>query len=1361
MNNKLYRLLLLIFVPFQLFAQDIIKVSSKNGLPHNIVYSIKQDRNGFVWLATEDGLCKYDGYTFSSYRPNKSNPNSLLDNLTKCSFTDKAGDLWIGTHSGISRFNPMIDGFEHYTLKVKSKTDRTDLEINSIVDADQNKLFVGTTDGHILLMDKASKATEELFVYDSGSRIFKLYAISTLYYDRTGILWIGTYNQGLLKYDLKRKQLEHFTTENGLSTHNYILSITEDSEKNIWFGTQSGLCIYLYKTKKVEKLSLHNNLPEEIRKGVIYSLLIDRNKNLWIGTQQDGLFKINAKDLSPNPNEKKMTHYTAGNQYNSLPVRTVNSIFEDKDMNIWIGTWSGGACVIPAKQKLFNNLLEHDLQETNFTNRKIWGVCEDKNGNLWLGSDGGGLYKWNRSSNKLSHYIHQASNKNSISDNAILRAYCDSQGEMWFGTFRGGLVHYRKAQDDFEHFNIDGKNEVNDIRTIFEDSRHNLWLGTNGNGLYLFDRKANKLTKTSFLNGNDFRSIAEHDGIWVGSYQGILFHFNLDTHKVESWPTQKNNTNALSGNSYLDILPDSARHKLWLASKYGGLSEFDLKTKSITTYKESDGLANNTVLALAMDRKHNIWLSTNSGISKFEPNSKRFFNFTSEIGVLNGEFNDGSKAYLSDGSICFGGITGLNVFHPDSIELNSTSSKPTVLDIKVFNESIKKTILDNNEVADIKNGIPSKIKLKYNENFITIDFAAINFLEPQSIHYAYILEGLEKKWNYVGARRSAYYSNLQAGKYIFKVKSSLYENRWSQPIEIEIIIRPPFWKTWWAYLLYFVLCVSLSALVLSYYKRKILLEHELQLSLENQELQKTVFQDKIVFYNNISHELRTPLTLILAPLEELLAVKEVEGSVRQQLRLIYSSAQKLLGFVNRLLAFSKAEEGSMKLSIAYHDVCGHIASVIQSFSSIARKSEVHVDFMDEGKSLMLWYDKDKFEIIIYNLLSNAFKFTPKGGRVDVSVLESNDQIIIKVSDTGRGISEENLKNLFSRFHQIGLMKSVSGTGIGLALTHSLILLHKATIDVQSEIDKGTCFTITFTNKPEIYSKAELGTTNSGFSAELSILNDDAETDIQPVDTNVKIEQENASLHSLLIVEDNHEMQDYLRTSFSSLYRISAANDGQEALQMIADGFFPDLIISDVMMPVMDGISFAREIKSQASTSHIPIILLTAKTGLNEKLEGLSTGAIDYISKPFNLEVLKTKVHNLIAETDIIKDYFKKKYFLEPSVVSTISNEELILSKAKQIIEDHLHDPEFNVNTLVEKMSMSHSALYNKIKLYTELNLNEFIRHFRIRRAAQLMLTTDFGVAEIAYQTGFNDLKYFRECFKKEYGMTPTEYKKNG
>ena len=1358
MNKRLFYLFTLLFLQFQLPAQNIIRLSSSNGLPHNIVYSITQDKNGLVWFATEDGLCKYDGYTFTTYRSDPGNPNSLPDNLIKCIFTDKEGILWVGTQTAISRFNPSMDGFEQYGANALAKPYNRELSISSICSTDNDRLLISSSNGPIFSFDKRSKRIERIDLNDSRNHKLSLSNTSRIYQDQAGILWIGTYSQGLLRYDTKQKQLQEFTTANGTVPHQYIISIAEDGDHNVWIGTYSGLCVYLQREKRVVKMSQFANLPQEIKQGVIYSLLFDSNKNLWIGTQQDGLYKANAHSLHAGQNDARLIHYTAGDQFNSLPVRTVNSIFEDRDKNIWIGMWSGGACIIPAKPKPFRNFIEHELFANKFGVRKIWGVCEDRLGNIWLGSDGGGLYKWNKSSQKLTHYTHAPAKPNSISDNAILKAFCDSKGEMWFGTYTGGLMHYRRERDDFESFSKTDQSEIRDIRTILEDSHQNLWIGSNGGGLCLFDRKSKTLKQTSFIHFDDFRSIAEYEGLWIGSFQGKLYRMDLNTHKVESWQHEQSKPNSPSGDLFFDILPDSSRHKIWLATRYGGLCEFDLRTKKFKAYKENDGLANNTVLALAMDKKKNIWLSTNGGISKFEPENKRFINFTAEAGVSIGEFSDGSKAYLSDGNICFGGVDGLNVFHPDSIEVNAISPVPTILDFKIFNRSVKNFFTDKSSNASYE-AIPREITLKHNENFIAIDFAVINFLNSQSTRYSYLLDGLEKKWNNAGNRRTAYYSNLQPGTYTFKVKSALYENFWSEPIEIKIKIAPPFWKTWWAYSVYFVLCLALSFATLSYYKRKILLEHELELTLENQELQKKVFQDKIVFYNNISHELRTPLTLILSPLEELLASIAPDSNIRQQLKLVYSSAQKLFSFVNRLLVFSKAEEGSMRLNISYNNVSEHIESILHSFSSIARKKGVEVDYVQDNKSLMLWYDKDKLEIILYNLLSNAFKFTPQGGKVQLRLSEQDKKTRIEISDTGKGISNENLKKLFSRFHQIGSMDSISGTGIGLALTQSLVSLHKATIDVQSEEGKGSCFTLCFINKQEIYSKAELEAADKVFSLDVPLQMEESEQDPVLEAKEEGTEQQNLSRHSLLIVEDNPDMQQYLKKSFDNLYKTTTANDGQEALSMIEGGFYPDLIISDVMMPVMDGMSFARELKSRPACSHIPVILLTAKSGINEKLEGLSTGAIDYISKPFNLDILKAKVQNLIAETDIIKEYFKKKNLLEPSVITTISNEEIILAKVKQIIEENLHDPEFNVNNLVDKMAMSHSALYNKIKLYTELSINEFIRHFRIQRAGQLLQTTDFGIADIAYQSGFNDLKYFRECFKKEYGMTPTEFKK--
>jgi len=1358
-NKVIFRLIkvfVILFSNFCAYGQEIIRIGSENGLPQNVVFAITQDANGFIWILTEDGLCRYDGYNFRAYRPDTKNQNSIPNNFVQLIFTDDDGNLWIATIGGLCRYNLLKDGFDFFKMKDAAFND-----IISTAGHGDSKLWISTQSGHVGLYDIKTGKTSELKLKPENSPTFNLQSSTLIFEDSHKQLWIGTRNQGLLKFNPKDESTTLIKTTNSIGLNSHVLSIAEDKNSNIWIGTYNGLGVFIRNENNTRWFGTDDKLPSEIKTGVIYSLFVDKAGFFWIGTQQNGLYKTRADAILKNEGTSSIVqHFTTGQHLNSLSNRSINSIFEDKDNSLWIGTYSGGINIIPSKSKSFVNLIDLISTDNLFPLKKFWGICQDTQGKLWLGSDGNGLYSWEKNAGKVEHFVHKPEAGNTISDNAILSALCDSEGELWFGTFSGGLNHFLKSSGTFERFVGDPKISPNfDIRRIFEDSEHKMWIGTNGNGLLEFDRKNKKYIAHPKANVSDVRAIAEMDGLWLGSYNEGLIHYDYKTGTVNRWLNKSENSNLNINYAILDILPDRKRGKIWIGTRYGGLNAFDIKSKTFKSYTENNGLVNNTVRALIFDGDENLWISTNNGISKFEPENERFINFSLEDGVLSGEFVDGAKFLLADGRICFGGAKGINIFSPSGIDVNKIPAQPTLFDVKIYNKSIRNFFL-NKEILDTAKfaGFPKHINLDYDENFVAIDFGVINFFDANNIQYSYILDGLESKWNKAGIRRTAYYSNLAPGTYIFNVKSSYQGLSWSEPAQIKIVIAPPLWKRWWAYFFYFAVIFFLVITILKYYKRRLLLVHELNIARQNQELQKKVFLDKMVFYNNVSHELRTPLTLILSPLEEILVRTDLDTSLQKSLKLIYNNAKKLFSFINTLLTFSKAEEGSMKLHVSLHDVTAHVQNIVNSFLPYSKKCQVALSTDFSRDTIMLWYDLEKLEIILYNLISNAIKFSPKQSDVTVLVSEEKNTVIIEVRDTGQGIPAEKLPNLFRRFYRIGDVDSISGTGIGLALTKSLVELHKAEIEVFSELNKGTTFRMAFKNDAAVYSETELERSKEEQIHQLTIHTDLQEA-VEETPSLTAPQNKAEKKHSILIVEDNHEMQQYLSDSFSQDYNVSMADNGLVALQLLESDKMPDIIISDIMMPEMDGLTFARKLKSQDATSHIPILLLTAKAGLDDTLAGLSAGAIDFISKPFNLEILKAKISGLIHETSIIRDYFRKKIFLEPSVSFAISNEDRILTKMKKIIEDNLTNSEFNVNTLVDKMAMSHSALYNKIKLFTDLTLNEFIRSCRIRRAGQLIADTDLSISEITYMVGLNDLKYFRECFKKEFGVTPTDYRK--
>jgi signal transduction histidine kinase/DNA-binding response OmpR family regulator/streptogramin lyase len=1009
---------------------------------------------------------------------------------------------------------------------------------------------------------------------------------------------------------------------------------------------------------------------------------------------------------------------------------------------------------------------------------------EDEKGNLWIGTDGGGLNYLDRKTNTYTHYIHDPKDPKSLSSNSVISLELDSYGDLWIGTWEGGLNRFDKKTGYFRHYYHDQDNPKslgsNYVFSIFEDTSKKLWVGAFYEGLDLYDRESDSFihykrdaSNPGAIGHNRVFTMFEDSkkNIWIGSEGGGLIHMQRDKNEEPVFTSYRYNPDepsSLSSNLINAVYEDS-RHNLWIGT-WAGLNRFDYQTRTFKAFRKEDGLADNVVYGIIEDDDGNLWVSTNQGISKFDPVNLKVENYNTADGLQAQEFIRGSFLKSKSGEFFFGGVNGFNSFYPNEVLSNPNIPPVYVTNFWIYNDLMKPGVGNSPLTSNITE--TEEIILPYTQNEFSFEFAALNYSQAFKNRYSYYLEGYDKTWHDAGTQRKASYAKVPPGSYTFRVKATNNDGVWNEKgTVLTIIVDPPWWKTWWAYVAYGLTVVA----VFLWYRQNLINRERLRndLKLEHLELTKMQEMDKLksYFFANISHEFRTPLTLILSPIRDMVA-GTFKGDVKKQYQLVIRNGERLLRLINQLLDLSKLGAGSMKLKASKLDIVGFVRPIVASFDSYAQRSQIKFSFEHPPEPVWVYFDPDKFEKIITNLLSNAFKFTHEGEiKITVRVLALpqykvvsgqplHGKVEIAVKDSGTGIPHEYLSSIFDHFYQVAYHSNAEGSGIGLSLTKELVELHKGTIHVESTEGNGSVFKVLLPQGRDHLKDTEIdesdgpialiNRTVAGFDHVLPVG--------IPTLTPDGVSESQGQLPRLLIVEDNTDMRTYIKQSLQENYQIIEASDGKEGLKKGMENI-PDLIVSDVMMPGLDGITLCKNFKQNIYTSHIPIILLTAKADLESRIEGLETGADEYLSKPFNAYELQVRAKNLIRSREILRERFtqSKKLVLEPKEISITSLDEKFLKNVLQVIEKNIGDSEFRVESLGKELEMDPMAVYRKLKALTGQTAVEFIRTIRLKRAAQLLKQQKLTVAEVTYNVGFNDLQYFRTCFKKQFGVSPSEY----
>jgi ligand-binding sensor domain-containing protein/signal transduction histidine kinase/AraC-like DNA-binding protein/ActR/RegA family two-component response regulator len=1288
----------------------------ESGLSQNSVLTIVQDRNGFMWFGTRHGLNRFDGRNFRIFLNDNADSTSISNNYVHSSLCDSRGDLWVGTSYGLNRYDGKSGRFRR-TIANPANGLRSSV-IYCLYEDKQRRFWVGTGNG--LHLRTGPNRYVPFLAAGPGKAGNEVRAVRE---DRRGYLWAAT-SSGLFRL---RKVPGGYRYKKYPLKDTFVTCLLEDQQGTLWAGTKYG------GVSRYDAASdSFRPFPEPLLSPNVRSLMADRSGKIWMATLEG----ISIFD----PSRNLLSHYRhEPENRKSLAQNSAYSLFQDTNGSIWIGTYYGGVDIVYSSTTPFL-AYQNQKAATSLSQDVISSISGDPDGHLWIGTEGGGINFFDPQTGTFRNRQSQPGNPSGLASNLVKAVFRDGSGQWWVGMHLGGLqrkegdrfVSYRHRPGDRSSLSSDN------VIAVGEDGLGRLWAGTDRDGV-------NILEKNGFRHGGDSLRITSagirtffrdsRRRFWIGTGNG-LNRLSADGRQL-TWFTPGGNNRLPSGE--VNCIQEDARGTIWVGMTGGGFCRLNPDDSTFTAYNEKDGLAHNNVQGILYDDQGYLWISTDNGLSRFDPVRKTFKNYTTSDGLPGNEFSPSAAYRAPSGELYFGGYHGLVRFDPRQIVSNDYVPPLVFTGLRLFNKPVE--IGDATGLLSEDLGRVKELTFSHGQSIFTIDFALLNYIKSGKNRYAYRLVGLETDWNQVRIP-SATYMNLPPGDYTFEVRAGNNDGVWTtEPIRLPIRVLPPFWATWWAYGLYALTLAGIAFLIIRFFWLR-----------ESFRRNYELHQLKLNFFTNISHEIRTHLTLIIGPVEKLLLTAREEPALHRQLTYVQTNTDRLLKLVSELMDFRKVESRNLTLKVSENDLVAFIREIFSQFQEQAENRNIQTDFLAEVDQLPLYFDREQIEKIIYNLLTNAFKFTPDGGVISILIQANPTAAEIRFVNTGRGITQENLRKLFTNFFQVqdyGFQNT--GYGIGLALSKSIAELHRGNLTAESDLPDGpragrTCFTLTLLQGMAHFDKAQFVQDPVYAPAALP----------SPAGPAPEPQADASGKPTLLLVEDNPEMQTFIQESLAGRYHLVIAGNGIEGWET-AVSQIPDVIISDVMMPEMDGLTLCRQLKDDPRTSHIPVILLTAKAALPHQIDGLETGADAYLTKPFSVQVLELNVRNLLRLRHRMQEKFAKQVLLEPKKAVVETPDGHFLEKMTDIIEAHLEDTAFGVAMLCVKMGMSAPVLYRKVKALTGLSVNDLIKSIRLKKAAQLLRQNQYAVFEVAYTVGFEDRKYFSKEFKKMYGQTPKEY----
>lgn len=1294
-------------------------------LSQNTVMSIFQDSKGFIWIGTKNGLNRFDGHNFKIYQRGDS-PKDLKNSMIYSIAEDHDKNLWIATDKGISLYNPYTDSFSSFETQAANGKG-IGITVNKIAIDKKNRVWI--------------LAGPDLFVYKPKEE--KLYHLnekfkghvfsnpSALCVDDNGLAYVGFPGNGILSYNMDTEQVSF------ISPNNYSPTVISDYKNNyLLLGTMNrGLYLIDKSTGESKKISIDKEINSDIYVRDIEQVSANE---YWIGTES-GIYIL--KD--------GMTQHLTHEEFNSqsLSDNAIYSIFKDREGGIWIGSYFGGLDYIPTHHSYFENL--HPIAYKNsVSGYRIREFASDKQGNLWIATEDKGLNYYDVNKGTFTH-ISTQSKPLKVSFNNI-QCLNLSHDKLWVGTFSKGIdvldlktkqcKHYEKNSQPYSIVN-------NDIFAIYTDKSNTTWIGSSSgvstyvpeaDGFQIFDKISAAFISDILEDKNGY--------IWFTTYNKGVFRYNQKNEEIKEFRYNQNNPNTICFDRITCVFEDSEK-RLWFASEDGGFCRYNENDETFTRITTKQGLPSNVVYKIIEDNNKHFWLSTNNGLVDFNPETmavEALYNLSN--GLQSKQFNYNSGIRTQDGTLYFGSINGFVAFNPKNFRSNNNKYSVILTELYVLNQAVK--VDGTNPILDKAVPYADAVNLKYDQSTFSFSFSALNYSTEGNGKYAYQLEGIDQQWNYIDNITRISYNSIPPGKYTFRIKYSKDGHEWNdEETQMKINIIPPLWQTTWAYILYGIILIAIFFIIIRYYTKRKRKQVEEKLAHQEQIKKEEIYTAKIDFFTNIAHEIRTPITLIKAPLDYILNSNPDEREVKENLITMERNTDRLLVLVNQLLDFRKIESKAFTLSLKVKNINSLVTSTYNRFIPTAKQKQLDMTLDCPSKIIRASVDEEAITKVCSNLFNNAVKYASSYIKVILSENEELHYFQITVKNDGNPIPVDLRQSIFEAFFQIkdANQPTQPGSGIGLTLATSLVQLHNGKLYLD-ESSEDTSFVIQIpTNIPSNTPPTDADT------PEGEEMEDETEDVLSEAPVITK--------ETLLIVEDNEELQAFLKVQLSKYYKIVIAGNGVEAMDILKKELI-NLIISDVMMPIMDGLELCKTIKQNIETCHIPLILLTAKTTLNNKIEGLKNGADAYIEKPFSMPHLLVQINNLLESRMKLRQNFTNSPYIATNIMAQNKADEDFLNKLTDRIKQNLDDDTFNIDNLASEMNMSRTSLHRKIKGITELTPGDFIRIIRLKRAAELLLEGEYRINEICMLVGIHSLSYFSKSFQKQFGVLPKDFVKN-
>ena len=1340
----------------KLSAQTTQFYSIEQGLSNSLVNRVYQDKRGFIWIATENGLNKFDGNKFVIYKKIENDSLSLKNNYVRTLFEDSSGNFWIGCIDGLLRYDRNTDSF-HEIPVLDENNNRLYPHIISIIERENGDIWLASSGAGLFSIQKGASVCR--FEKQLSERLCSRF-LTILYEDSDNHIWIGSENGGLNMYSYETNEVFTYTTDSGAGksiTSNAISDVCEREKGEIFIGTlNGGLNKFDWATREITQvydLSGQTHLP-------VKTLLVDNKKQLYVGTDGFGMKKYN-------PDLAQLETYEPFSTSFNFSKAKVHSLLEDRDGNVWAGIFQRGLLFIPGDPNGFKYYGYKSFQKNSIGSNCVYAIYKDNNNIIWVGTDGDGLYALNENTGQVRHF--ENTNDPASVPLTITCLWEDGKGKIWMGSYLNGIAQFDKQSGKCLPIPAPIKKLFTDSKVycMTGDEKGGLWIGTYGDGLFRLDLNTMSITSHYYqyregdkgLSNNWINALLYEDGLlWIATFKGLN---SLDT-RTGAFTTYNQGNLELRSNIIFSVKNDN-RGNIWFGTDEG-LFCLNKQTSGIKSFTTKDGLPGNSICAIEDDDEGNIWFSSLSCISKYSSKENRFTNYYTSDGLQGNEFSRIAHFKAANGELFFGGINGITGFFPDQIHSKKKEMNVYITGFYLFGNPVHKGQKSGNK--EILNNFimdASRISLASKDNVVSFELSTLDYDNPVEVSYRYMLRNFNVDWvNTSPGENQVSFTNLAPGKYKFMYQSGDRENQ-SEVKMIELIIRPPWYLSIWAKMIYTALSLLALYTVYRFISYRIKQRNEM-LRLEHAD---QINEAKLQFFINISHEIRTPMTLIMGPLEKLLMDNRYPD-LQNTFLLIYRNAQRILRLINQLMDIRKIDRGQMHPKARETDIVGFIHDIMQAFEYMALKKNIDFNFVHETDMLKVWVDLNNFDKVLFNVFSNAFKFTPEGGQIEVELTTGKDNLTtgplknyfeIRILDTGIGIDKEQIEKIFERFYQINneLTNSTVGTGVGLHLSRLLIELQHGVIYAENRTDRqGSCFVIRLPLdkahlKPE---EMEIIPEEAPLATFVYSKKDDLfDMELEPEDiTEVKAKTK----YRILIAEDDLEINNYIRSELAPLYKIIQTGNGKEALNLTLKEK-PDLVISDVMMPEMDGITLCRKIKSNVNVDYIPVLLLTAKSKDEDLSEGLDTGADAYMIKPFNPEILKKTVANLLNNRERLKGKFQSQSEGKIEKIDLKSADEALMERVLKMINENIANPDLSVEMLSVGVGLSRVHLHRKLKELTGQSTRDFIRNIRLKQAGELLRAKKLTISEVAYAVGFSSLSHFSNSFREFFGVTPKEY----